>query len=66
VSATRIYRVRDTKNDDSPTRLIEATSAAAAVRFAAAHYSAEIAKVKEVAELMDEGVKVEEAKATAE
>jgi hypothetical protein len=60
VSATRIYRVRDTKNSDDD-RLIEATSAATAVRFAAAHYSAEVAKPKEIAELMADGAKVEAA-----
>jgi hypothetical protein len=61
VSATRIYRVRDTKNSDDD-RLILATSAATAVRFAAAHYSAEVAKPKEIAELMADGVKVQQAK----
>lgn len=60
MSATRIYRVRDTKNDGDD-RLILATSAATAVRFAAAHYSAEVAKPKEIAELMADGAKVEAA-----
>lgn len=59
MSATRIYFVKDDDDD----RLIEATSAAAAIRHAAiGRYSATVAKPKEIADLMANGKKVEQAK----
>lgn len=55
---TRIYYVAD----GHETRLIEATSAAAAIRHCAVkRYRYGVAKPKEVARLMAEGVKVEQA-----
>lgn len=55
---TRIYYVAD----GHETRLIEATSAAAAIRHCAVkRYRYGVAKPKEVARLMAQGVKVETA-----
>jgi hypothetical protein len=58
VSASRIYKVTDAEGKEAP-RLIEAVSQAAAIKVAAARYTAEAASAKEVAELMADGTKVE-------
>lgn len=59
MSVTRLYVVQDGDNE----RLIEATSAASAIRHAALdRYTANIAKPKTIADLMANGVRVEQAK----
>jgi hypothetical protein len=58
---TRIYVVADSAGVEEVNRLIEATSAAAAVRYVASRYKAEIAKPKQLAALMAAGVRVEQA-----
>jgi hypothetical protein len=61
MSESRIYSVLD--GDIDAVRLIEATSAAAAIRHVAAQrYRVSIAKPKDVAYHMAQGVKVEQAK----
>jgi len=63
MATTRIYQVTtDETVADPATRLIEATSAAAAVRFVASKvYSATIAKPADIVAAMTAGVTVEKA-----
>lgn len=58
MSTTRIYKLEDLEEKE-PVRLIEATNQAAAIRFAASRYKASVASAKEVAKMMEDGIKVE-------
>lgn len=62
---TRIYTVK-TKNTETPeVRLVEATSASAAVRYCARNvYEAKAATPKDIATVMSAGAKVERATET--
>lgn len=60
MAATRLYRVYD--GEACASRLVEATSAAAAVRHVATkRYRVDVAKPKDIADMMSGGVKVERA-----
>lgn len=53
----RIYRIIDGEGD----RLIRAASAAQAVRHAASHFKARVASQDDIAELVGQGAKIENA-----
>lgn len=60
---TRIYEIRDTSLLEAhPTRLIEAPTAAAAIRHVAAKYRASVPDTKRVVELLGRGANIEQAK----
>ncbi len=64
---TRIYVVRRTGDNTGENRLVEATSQAQAIRHVTGGiYTAEVAKTKDLADLMASGAKVEKASAANE
>lgn len=56
-TATRIYRIIDGDGD----RLIRAATSAQAVRHAASHFKARVASQDDIAELVGQGAKIENA-----
>ena len=54
---TRVYRILDGEGD----RLVRAASAAQAIRHAASHMTARVATQDDMAELVGQGAKIEEA-----